>query len=67
MRYLKIYKWKIILSIAVVALTYYSAIHKGNYSKIAAYIVGVSLIYLASTFVIWIIRTPIKKDNNKIV
>ena len=67
MRYIKLYKKQILLLILIIALVYISSVVKGNIAKTTSVIAGILMIYAGITFVLWIIKTPIKKDNDQIV
>lgn len=67
MRYLKVYRKQIILLILIVVLVYISSVVKGNIAKTTSVAAGILMIYAAITFVLWIIKTPVKKDNDQIV
>ncbi len=67
MRYFKVYRKQIILLVIIFALVYISSVVKGNIAKTTSVIAGILMIYAAITFVLWIIKTPVKKDNDQIV
>ncbi len=68
MRYLKVYKRQLLVLVIIVALAYISSVSKNkSLAKTTAVAAGVVMIYAAISFVVWIIKTPTKKDNNHIV
>ena len=68
MRYLKVYRKQLFVLIIIVVLVYISSVSRnkmaGNVTAVAA---GIVMIYAAISFVIWIIKTPTKNDNNQII
>ena len=67
MRYLKVYRKQLLLFIIITGLIYISSVVKGKISKTTAVAAGILMIFVAITFVLWIIKTPIKKDNDGVV
>ena len=67
MRYLKVYKKQLLLLVIIIALVYISSVVKGKISKTTSVAAGILMIFAAIMFVLWIIKTPIKKDNDQIV
>lgn len=64
-RYLKIFKKKIFLIIITVALIIISYFTKGNTSKTTSVLAGIALIYSGINYMIWIIKTPTKKERDE--
>ncbi len=68
MRYLRVYKKQLLVLIIIIVLAYISSVSKNkSLAKTTAVATGVIMIYAAISFVIWIIKTPTKNDNNQIV
>ena len=67
MRYLKVYRKQLLMFIIITGLIYISSVVKGKISKTTAVAAGILMIFVAITFVLWIIKTPIKKDNDGVV
>lgn len=68
LRYLKVYKKQLIVLFVIIALVCLSTyLHSKKASSITAVAAGIVMIGVAIFFLIWIIKTPTKKDNNQIV
>lgn len=68
MRYLKVYRKQLLVLIIIVVLVYISSVSKNKMAgKVTAVAAGIVMIYAAISFVIWIIKTPTKNDNNQII
>ena len=67
MRYLKVYKKQLLLLVIIIILVYISSVVKGKISKTTSVAAGILMIFAAIMFVLWIIKTPVKKDNDQIV
>lgn len=64
-RYLKVFKKKIFLIIVTIALVVISSVTKGKTATITSTLAGVVLIYSGFTYIVWIIRTPTKKEKDE--
>ncbi len=64
-RYLKVFKKKIFLIILIIALIIASSVTKGKTAKTTSVLAGIAMIYGGITFIIWIIRTPVKKEKDE--
>lgn len=64
-RYLKIYKRKILLFILLTVLIFVSSVTKGTTAKISSTITGILLIVTAIYYIVWIMKTPTKKDKDE--
>ena len=64
-RYLKVFRKKIFLIIITIALIVVSTVTKGKTASITATLAGVALIYAGITYIVWIIRTPTKKEKDE--
>jgi hypothetical protein len=64
MRYLKLYKGKILLAMLIVVFVVVGTLTKGRTSVIATSLAGVLLIYLAGTILLYIIKSPAKKSKD---
>ncbi|HSU50023.1 MAG TPA: hypothetical protein VLJ41_05520 [Segetibacter sp.] len=67
MRYLKIFKRKILLLILIVGLIVLSSVTKGKTAVVLSTITGVLLIVIAIYYIIWIIKTPTKKESDEAI
>ena len=68
MRYLRVYKKQLLVLIIILVLAYISSVSKNkSIAKTTAVATGIIMIVAAISFVVWIIKTPTKKDNNQIV
>lgn len=66
-RYLKVFKRKILLLFVIVGLIVVSSITKGKTSVILSTITGILLIVVAIYYIIWIVRTPTKKESDEAI
>lgn len=64
-RYLKIFKKKIFLIIVTITLIIVSSVTKGKTATVTATLAGVALIYAGITYIVWIIKTPTKKEKDE--
>ena len=64
-RYFKVFKRKILLLIIVVALIIGSSVTKGKTATILSTITGILLIVTAVYYIIWIVKTPTKKEKDE--
>jgi Ca2+/Na+ antiporter len=64
-RYLKVFKRKILALILVVALITLSSITKGKTAIVLSTITGIVLIVIGVYYIIWIIKTPVKKEKDE--
>ncbi|MDB5246792.1 MAG: hypothetical protein JWQ40_1186 [Segetibacter sp.] len=64
LRYLKVYRRTIILSIIIIGLIIVSSVTKGKTASVTATLAGIVMIYGGFTFIMWIIRTPVKKEKD---
>jgi len=67
MRYLKLFKRKILLLILIVGLIVLSSVTKGKTAVVLSTITGVLLIVIAIYYIIWIIKTPTKKESDEAI
>ena len=67
MRYLKVFKRKILLLILIVGLIVLSSVTKGKTAVVLSTITGVLLIVIAIYYIIWIIKTPTKKESDEAI
>ena len=63
-RYLKVFKKKIFSIIITVTLIIISYLTKGQTSRVTSVLAGIGLIYAGLTYMIWIIKTPVKKEKD---
>ncbi len=63
-RYLSIFKNHVFLLVLIVALVIVSSLTKGKTAVVTSTIAGIVMIYAGISFVIWIIKTPAKKDKD---
>lgn len=63
-RYLSVFKNHVFLLILIVALVIVSSLTKGKTAVVTSTIAGIVMIYAGISFVIWIIKTPAKKDKD---
>ena len=64
-RYFTVFKKHLIFLIIIIALIIISSITRGRISVITSTIAGLVMIYAGISFVIWIIRTPAKKEKDE--
>jgi Ca2+/Na+ antiporter len=64
LRYLKILKKRVFFVIVVIALIIVSSVTKGKTATITAYLAGILMIVAAFSYIMWIIKTPVKKDKD---
>lgn len=64
-RYLWVFKNHIFLLIVIITLVIISTKSTGKTAIIINTIAGVVMIYAAFRFILWIIRTPSKKDKDE--
>jgi len=64
-RYFKVFKRKILALILVAALITASSITKGKTSVVLSTVTGIILIIIGVYYIIWIIKTPVKKENDE--
>ena len=64
LRYLKVFKRKILLLIVIIALIVVSSVTKGKTATVFSTITGILLIVIAIYYIIWIIKTPTKKESD---
>lgn len=65
LRYLKVFKRKIILLIIIIALIVVSSVTKGKVATIASTVTGILLILIAIYYIIWIFKTPTTKEKDE--
>jgi amino acid permease len=63
-RYWSVYKINILLIIVIIALIIVSSVTRGRTAKVTSIAAGVVMLYLAFKFIMWIIKTPAKKDRD---
>ena len=66
LRYLRVYSKQLIFLAVIIALVIISSRDRGIIGKVTTYAAGGLMIIAGVLFIIWIIRTPVKKDNNQI-
>lgn len=64
-RYLKVYKKNIFLIIVIITLIVVSSVTKGKTATITSTFAGIAMIYGGVSFIIWIIKTPTKKEKDE--
>lgn len=64
-RYLKVLKKNIFLIIVIITLIIVSSVTKGKTATITSTLAGIAMIYGGFTFIMWIIRTPTKKEKDE--
>jgi amino acid permease len=64
-RYLKVFRKNIILIIIIITLIIVSSVTKGKTASITSTLAGIAMIYGGVTFIIWIIKTPTKKEKDE--
>lgn len=64
-RYLKVLKKRIFYVILTVALIIISYVTKGKTAKTASVLAGIAMIYAGISYMIWIIKTPTKKEKDE--
>lgn len=65
-RYLRVYRKQLIALVILIVLVVISSRTRGTLAKTTAIAAGVIMVVAAISLVIWIIKTPVKKDNNQI-
>lgn len=67
-RYFKVLKRNLLLIIIIIVLIVVSTVTKDKKAaRITSILAGVTMIYLGIKFIIWIIRTPVKKDKDEAI
>lgn len=66
-RYLKVFKKKIFLIILIIALIIISSLTKGKTATTTSVLAGIAMIYGGISFIVWIIKTPVKKEKDETV
>lgn len=64
-RYLKVFKKNIFVVILIITLIIISSKTKGKTATITSTLAGIAMIYAGITFIIWIIKTPTKKEKDE--
>lgn len=64
-RYLKVFRRNILLIIVIIALIIVSSVTKGKTASVTSVLAGIAMIYGGVVFIIWIIRTPTKKEKDE--
>ena len=66
-RYFKVLKRNLLLIIIIIALIVVSSVTKDKKTaRITSIMAGVTMIYLGIKFIIWIIKTPAKKNKDEV-
>jgi len=65
LRYLKVYKKSILLLVIIIALIVISSVTTGKTAKTAATLAGIGMIYGGISMVIWIMKTPVRKNKDE--
>ncbi len=63
-RYLSVFKNQLFLLVLIIALIIISSLTKGRTAVVTSTIAGIVMIYAGISFIIWIIKTPAKKDKD---
>ncbi len=63
-RYLSVFKNHLFLLVIIIALIIISSLTKGKTAVVTSTIAGIAMIYAGISFVIWLIKTPAKKDKD---
>ena len=63
-RYLSVFKNHLFLLVIIIALIIISSLTKGKIAVVTSTIAGIAMIYAGISFVIWLIKTPAKKDKD---
>jgi amino acid permease len=63
-RYWSVYKRNILLIVIIITLIVVSSVTRGKTAKVTSIAAGIVMLYLAFKFIVWIIRTPSKKDKD---
>ena len=63
-RYLKVYRKHLVFLLVLIALVYISSVTKGKTATITSYIAGAIMLAIGLFFIVWIIKTPTKNDND---
>jgi amino acid permease len=66
-RYFKVFRKNLLLIIIIVVLIVVSSVTKGKTAKTTSILAGITMIYLGIRFIIWIIRTPVKREKDEVV
>jgi hypothetical protein len=66
-RYWSVYKVNILLIVVIIVLIVISSRTRGKTAKATSIAAGVVMLYLAFKFIIWIVKTPTKKDKDATV
>lgn len=64
LRYLKVLKGRVFLIIVIIALIIISSVTKGKTATVTATLAGIVMIYLGFVYIMWIIKTPVKKEKD---
>jgi hypothetical protein len=64
-KYFPVFKKHLFFLILIIALVVISSLTTGKTATITSTIAGIVMIYAGISFVIWIIKTPIKKDRDE--
>jgi hypothetical protein len=64
-KYLPVFKKHLFFFILIVALIIISSLTTGQTAIITSTIAGIVMIYAGISFIIWIIKTPVKKDKDE--
>ncbi len=65
LRYVKVLKKRLVFVIVIIALIIVSSVTKGKTATVTATIAGILMIFAAFSYIMWIIRTPVKKDKDE--
>lgn len=63
-RYFSVFKNHLFLLVIIIALIIISSITKGKTAVVTSTLAGIAMIYAGISFVIWLIKTPAKKDKD---
>ncbi len=64
LRYLKIIKKRVFFIIVIITLIIVSSVTKGKTATVTATLAGILMIYAAFSYIMWIIKTPVKREKD---
>lgn len=65
-RYLKVLRKNLLVIIVIIALIVASSVTKGKLSKTLSIITGLVMILSAVLFIIWLVKTPTRKEKDEL-
>jgi phage-related holin len=66
-RYWSVYWINILLIVVILALIIISSVTRGKIAKVTSIAAGIVMLYVAFKFILWIVKTPAKKDRDATV